>query len=179
MRVFDSGAWATAMGNRASRSPHRAPNSSYLRGKNPRLSPKLLDCAHFHRQESCISDLLQNTSCTRNDYDCLCSHRLVSNDIDYCFESHCTPSVEDFLSMISISYHDSTSRWRLALCPIRLTSLIRRAKHYQNRLWIRRPHTTTGNQGDLDYIRSRGVSMCGAEIAGKNRQTTNMARADR
>ncbi|KAB5542536.1 hypothetical protein GE09DRAFT_1135526 [Coniochaeta sp. 2T2.1] len=48
--------------------------------------------------EPCVQELMRNTSCGRTDFNCLCNHGLVSNDIGYCFETHCLPSVRDYLS---------------------------------------------------------------------------------
>ncbi|OIW26698.1 hypothetical protein CONLIGDRAFT_646848 [Coniochaeta ligniaria NRRL 30616] len=47
--------------------------------------------------EQCVTELLRNTSCARQDYTCLCNHGLVSTDVRYCFETQCMPSVWDYL----------------------------------------------------------------------------------
>ena len=61
--------------------------------------------ADLEDQEPCVQELMQNTTCGRTDFNCLCNHGLVSNDIGYCFETHCLPSVRDYLSKTYRSWY--------------------------------------------------------------------------
>ncbi|KAB5536261.1 hypothetical protein GE09DRAFT_1141950 [Coniochaeta sp. 2T2.1] len=73
--------------------------------------------------EPCVQELMRNTSCGRADFNCLCNHGLVSNDIGYCFEAHCLPSVRDYLSAQNVTTTDCGIEDREQRPYVKVTSI--------------------------------------------------------